>query len=164
MPAATGREEPPAFPTERSSFSPVVPRNQVGQPLFRLGGWCRGACRGVACRRGPVWSGRDEARTCAAVTGLCGTVRTEVDSGGVVEVGELTGVDVEEVTCVDAEEFVPDALGAGTGCTWAEPLCGCGGASGCGSTIAGSAANAMRKSAQPRRNSRQTTIRVALTT
>src|SRR6476620_434774 len=103
MPAATGREEPPALPTERSSFSPVVPRNQVGQPLFRLGGWCRGACRGVACRRGPVWSGSGGARACGAVTVLCCTVRTEVDSGGVVEVAELRLVDVEEVTCVDAE-------------------------------------------------------------
>jgi hypothetical protein len=105
-----------------------------------------------------MWSGRDEARTGAAVTGL------RVETGGLVEVEELTCVDVEELTWVDVEEFVPDALGAGTGCTWAEPVCGCGGASGFGSACARWAANAMRTSAQPRTNSRPTTIRLALTT
>src|SRR5438477_171649 len=98
------------------------------------------------------------ARGAATVTGLRGTLRMEVETGG------LTCVEVEELTCVEVEALVPDVLGAGTGCTWAEPLFGCGGASGFGSACARPAANAVRTSAQQRTNSRATIIRLALTT
>lgn len=165
MPAATNMRvlDPPSGGI---SFSAAAsPRSQAGQPVFRFSGRYR-AARGAACPRGRACGRRDEMRTCVGVTGLRDTLRMEVETGELTceEVDEPGRVEVEELSCVEVEALVPDALGAGAGCTWAEPLCGAGGASGFGLACARPAANAVRTSAQQRTNSRPTIIRLALRT